>query len=116
MNQMFVPNQRIQSGQNHKQIFLRPLITNPLRLKSLIVYNLKAQERHTHTYTPPPSYPIFWPDRDRILTEDNLISVPERREAKHWPVFVTPAQMVNYMISGSGFYTCVRVYVQEVSE
>lgn len=37
------------------------------------------------TGNPPLSHPDFWPDRDSILTEDNLISVRGRREAELWP-------------------------------
>ena len=75
--------------------------------------HLKPEEPHT------PTQLSHWPERDCILTEDNLISVQDRREAKHWPVYVTPAQMVNHMTSGRGvygIYECVHMYVQEVSE
>lgn len=37
------------------------------------------------TGNPQLSHPDFWPDKDSILTEDNLISVQERREAELWP-------------------------------
>lgn len=60
---------------------------------------------------------IFWPERGSILTEDNLISVQEETEVKHWLVLVTTAQMVDHMTSQrrvNGFYACVHVYVQEV--
>lgn len=53
-----------------------------------------------------------------MLTEDNLISVQEETEAKHWLVLVTTAQMVNHMTSqrkAHGFYARVHVYVQEVT-
>lgn len=59
----------------------------------------------------------FSGERGCILTEDNLISVQEETEAKHWLVLATTAQMVNHMTSQRGvhgFYACVHVYVQEV--
>lgn len=75
-------------------------------------YNLR-------NHTPPPSYPIFWPERDRILTEDNLISVRERREAKHWHRTCntsTDGESHDLWKKSYGLYACVHVYVQEVSD
>lgn len=62
------------------------------------------------TTHPNHSYPIFQPKRGCILTEDNLISVQDRSEAKHRPL--TPAQMVNHMTSRRRvhvFYACKSV-------
>lgn len=33
-------------------------------------------------HKPPRIYPIFWPEKDCILTEDNLINVQERRDGQ----------------------------------
>lgn len=71
---------------------------------------ISNQKSHSN---PHPATPVLWPERDYILTEDNLISVLSKRgeEAEHRPVFVRPAQMVNHMTSGRRLDSMWLVYV-----
>lgn len=49
---------------------------------SLCVMTLFLVSLNLRIHTPPPIYPIFWPEKDCILTEDNLINVQLRRDGQ----------------------------------
>lgn len=77
--------------------------SKPHKLSSQIFDQFEPEKPHTSIHV------ILWPKKDSILTGGNPISVQERREAKQWPVFVTPAQMANHMTSGRevcSIYAC----------
>lgn len=79
-------NQVIQEKQRDMGQYKSPYTGSPATHSHRPVCHQPPSSHHYNlrNHTPPPSYPIFWPERDCILTEDNLISVRERREAKHW--------------------------------